>query len=87
MISGQNIAGEESMTHGLSSHGRKRVISGQKVVRQESMTYGLSRHRRKQTRDQWTECHRTGIDDLLPVEASEEASTQSADRMSQDRDR
>ena len=30
MISGRNIAGEESMTHGLSSHGRKQVISGQK---------------------------------------------------------
>ena len=86
MISGQNIAGQESMTYSLSSHGRKQVISGQNVARQESMTYGLSRHQRKQTRDQWTECRRTGINYLHPVKASEEANTQSVDRMSQDMD-
>ena len=37
------------------------------------MTYVLSRHRRKQTRDQWTECPRTGINDLRAVEVAEEA--------------
>ena len=49
------------------------MISGQNVTGQESMTYDLSRHRKNQTRDQWTECQRTGINDLRPVEASEEA--------------
>ena len=55
--------------------GSKHAISGQNVAGQESMTYILSRHRRKQTRDQWTECRRTGIDDLQSVEASNEANT------------
>ena len=32
------------------------------------MTYIPSRHRRKQTHDQWTECPRTGINDLRAVE-------------------
>ena len=48
------------------------MISGQNVRGQESMTYSLSRHRRKQTRDQWTECPRTGINDLRSVKASED---------------
>ena len=61
------------------------MISGQNVRGQESMTYSLSRHRRKQTQDQWTECPRTGINDIRPVEASEEANPQSVDRMSEDR--
>ena len=49
------------------------MISGQNVAGQESMTYILSRYRRKHTRDQWTECRRTGMDDLQTVEASDEA--------------
>ena len=51
------------------------MISGQNVRGQESMTYVLSKHRRKQTRDQWTECPRTGINDLRTVEASEDGNT------------
>src|ERR1700685_3356537 len=50
---------------------RKQVISGQNVTGQESTTYSLSRHQRKKTGDQWTECHRTGINNLHPVKASE----------------
>ena len=73
MISGQNIAGQELMTYDLPSHGRKQVISGQNVARQESMTYGLSRHQRKTTHDQWTECCKTGMNDLRAVEASQKA--------------
>src|ERR1700691_1279053 len=50
---------------------RKQVISGQNVTGQESTTYILSRHQRKKTGDQWTECHRTGINNLPAVKASE----------------
>ena len=53
--------------------GSKPMISGQNARGQESMTYLLSRHQRKQILDQWTECPRTGINDLRPVKASEEA--------------
>jgi hypothetical protein len=49
------------------------------------MTYSLASHRRKQTRDQWTECPKTGINDLHPVEAPEKANSRSVDRTSQDR--
>ena len=75
MISGQNVRGQESMTYSLSRHRHKPVISGQNVRGQESVTYPLSRHRRKQTRDQWTECPRTGISDLPTVKASEDGNT------------
>jgi hypothetical protein len=47
------------------------VISRQNVTGQESTTYILSRHQRKKRGDQWTECHRTGIDNLHTVKASE----------------
>ena len=57
------------------------MISGQNVAELGSMTYSLSRHWRKLTPDQWTECPRTGIDDLQPVE---EANTRSVSRMLQD---
>src|ERR1700691_3696424 len=50
---------------------RKQGISGQNVTGQESTTYSLSRHKRKKTGDQWTECHRTGINNLQPVKGSE----------------
>src|ERR1700685_1727651 len=50
---------------------RKQVISGQNVTGQESTTYILSRHQRKKTGDQWTECHRAGINNLHTVKASE----------------
>ena len=39
------------------------------------MTYSLASHRRKQTRNQWTECPRAGINDLHPVEAPEKANS------------
>ena len=55
--------------------GSKHAISGQNDAGQESMTYILLRHRREQTRDQWTEGRRTGMDDLQAVKASEEANT------------
>ena len=78
MISGQNVrgcprTGINDLLAVEALGGSKPVISGQNVRGQESMTYCLSRHRRKQTRDQWTECPRTGINDLRAVEASEEA--------------
>src|ERR1700729_2902719 len=44
---------------------RKQVISGQNVTGQKSTTYSLSSYQRKKTGDQWTECHRTGINNLL----------------------
>jgi hypothetical protein len=53
----------------------KVVISGQNVPAQESMTYILSRCQRKQTRDQWTECPSTGINDLHAVEVPEKANS------------
>jgi hypothetical protein len=49
------------------------LISGQSVPAQESMTYSLSRCQRKQSRDQWTECPSTGINDLHPVEVARES--------------
>ena len=57
----------------------------QQNVSGPKMTYSLSRHQRKQTRDQWTECTKTEIDDLLAVEASEEANPSSVDRIHDDR--
>src|ERR1700677_1979625 len=50
---------------------RKVVISGQNVTGQESTTYSLSRHQRKKTSDQWTECHRTGINNIHTVKVRE----------------
>jgi hypothetical protein len=51
----------------------------------KSTTYPLSRHQRKKIGDQWTECHRTWINNLQPVKASEKENRWSVDRMSQDR--
>src|ERR1700689_3307607 len=64
---------------------RKQVISGQNVTGQESTTYTLSRHQRKKTGDQWTECHRTGINNLHPVTPSEKEIWGSVDRTTHDR--
>ena len=61
----------------------KQVISGHNVEGQESMTYPLLRHHRKQTDDQWTECCKTGIHDLPPIEA-QKANRLSVDRMLKD---
>ena len=56
--------------------GSKPVISGQ-IVRgtgvDDTCCQGIQR---KQILDQWTESQRTGINDLLPVEASEEVRDQ-----------
>jgi hypothetical protein len=72
VIGGQNVTGQESTTYILSRHQRKkRVISGQNVTGQESTTYILSRHQRKKRGDQWTKCHRTGINNLQAAKASE----------------
>ena len=108
MISGRNIAGQESMTYGLSSHGRSKTVRWTEGRKTEPMTYGLSSHVEgkrvidgqkvaktgtddlrpvswKEASDQWTEGRRTGIDDLHLLRPSEEANTRSVDRMSQDR--
>ena len=72
VISGHNVTGQESTTYSLSGiRERKQVISGQNVTGQESTTYSLSRDQRKETGDQWTECHRTGINNLQTVKGSE----------------
>jgi len=51
------------------------LMSAENIMGQESTTdQPLSRHQRKKTGDQWTECHRTGINNLPtapPVKASE----------------
>src|SRR5882757_8785982 len=75
----------QRLTYCRSIEANKPAISGQNVPGQESTTYGLSKHRSKQTRDQWTECPRTGINDLRTVEASKQTNPRSVDRMSQDR--
>src|ERR1700677_4090517 len=75
----------QQLTYCQGIRERKVVISGQNVTGQESTTYILSRHQGKKSGDQWTECHRTGINNLPAVKALEKEKWQSVDRMSQDR--
>jgi hypothetical protein len=70
VISGQNVAGQESTTYRLSRHQRKKR-GDQWTECHRTTTYILSRHQRKKRGDQWTECHRTGINNLHSVKASE----------------